>query len=355
MSDFATRLIRWQRAYGRNDLPWQRGRDPYVVWLAEIMLQQTQVETVVPYFERFLDRFPDLPSLARAAQDEVLELWSGLGYYARARNLLAAARRLQTEHAGKFPGDAASLARLPGVGRSTAAAIAAFAFGRREAILDGNVKRVLARCYGVEGYPGDRAVERRLWALAEDLLPERSIEAYTQGLMDLGAKVCTRSRPRCDACPVAGQCVARREDRVAQLPASRPRRAQPRREATWLILRHAGRVLLERRPPTGLWGGLWTFPEFTGSRPRGYCRSRLGFEVDVTRRLEVIEHAFTHFRLRAQPILCELREAPARVESPGRRWVSPQTPSPVAVPTPVRKLLRTLSAEAEREARRANA
>ena len=342
MPDFASKLVRWQRAHGRHDLPWQGSREPYRIWLSEVMLQQTQVEAVIPYYARFVARFPDVASLARGSEDEVLRLWSGLGYYARARNLLAAARRVANELGGRIPADAESLAALPGIGRSTAAAIAAFAFGERAAILDGNVKRVLARCFGVAGYPGERAVEQRLWQLAESLLPARSIEAYTQALMDLGATLCTRVNPRCDACPIARRCVARREGRAAELPAARPKKPKPERRATWLVLVHGERVLLERRPPVGVWGGLWSFPELEGTRLRRFCTQELGCEIARTRRLEPVEHGFTHFRLRAQPLLCAVRGVAAA--APGREWLALARAPDAPVPAPVRKLLGKLRA-----------
>jgi A/G-specific adenine glycosylase len=318
MPGFADSLIAWQRRHGRHGLPWQGTREPYRIWLAEVMLQQTQVATVIPYYERFLARFPRVESLAEASQDEVLRLWSGLGYYARGRNLQAAARRVTAR--GGFPRDAAGLETLPGVGRSTAAAIAVFAFGRRAAILDGNVKRVLARQFGVQDVDAQ-------WELAQRLLPRRGLRGYTQGLMDLGATVCTRSKPACDRCPVARRCVARREGRVAQLPAPRARKALPLKRATWYVHLHAGKVLLERRPEAGLWGGLWTFPE---ERLRGVAKAK---------RLPAIEHRFTHFRLRAQPWLCT---PTSQYESAGRLWVDLADAPGAAVPAPVRKLLRTL-------------
>src|ERR1700682_5011018 len=259
---FSEKLIAWQRRHGRHDLPWQGTRDPYRIWLSEVMLQQTQVATVVPYYERFIARYPGFSELARASEDEVLKLWSGLGYYARGRNLLLAARAVAAR--GEFPRTADEIAELPGVGRSTAAAIAAFAFGERAAILDGNVKRVLARCFGIEGWPGEAAVGRALWSVAERLLPKRGLEAYTQALMDLGATVCTSRQPKCDACPVRSICTARKQGRVADIPARRPRRVLPRRSVTWLVLRHEGGVLVERRPAPGIWGGLWCFPELEG-------------------------------------------------------------------------------------------
>jgi A/G-specific adenine glycosylase len=319
MPGFAASLAAWQRRHGRRGLPWQGTRDPYRVWLAEVMLQQTQVETVIPYYERFLARFPDVRALASASLDDVLRLWSGLGYYARGRNLHAAAQAVVAR--GGFPRDAAGLETLPGVGRSTAAAIAVFAFGRRAAILDGNVKRVLARRFGVTDLDEQ-------WRLAERLLPRRHLRTYTQALMDLGATVCTRSRPDCARCPVARACVARREGRVAELPAPRARKALPLKRATWYVHLHGGKVLLERRPEAGLWGGLWTFPE-----------ERLGGGA-APRRLPVVEHSFTHFRLRAQPWLCEVR-APADAGA-GRLWVDLADAPGAAVPAPVRTLLRTL-------------
>lgn len=323
MRNFASRLAAWQRRHGRRGLPWQGTRDPYRIWLAEVMLQQTQVETVIPFYERFLARFPDVSALAAATQDEVLQLWSGLGYYARGRNLHAAAEAVVAR--GAFPTSQEGLAALPGVGRSTAAAIAVFAFGRRAAILDGNARRVLARCFGVEG-------EKPQWQLAEALLPARAVRTYTQALMDLGATVCRRANPLCERCPVATLCVARREGRVAQLPAPRPRKPLPLKRATWFVYVRAGEVLLERRPGAGLWGGLWAFPE-----------SRL-YDAPPPRKLAALEHGFTHFRLRAQPLLCVLRDAAPRAEAPGRRWLALAEAAAAAVPAPVRRVLRSLLA-----------
>jgi len=344
MHDFARSIVRWQRQHGRRGMPWQGVRDPYRVWLSEVMLQQTQVDAASAYYRKFVARFPDLRSLARAPEDEVLRLWSGLGYYARARNLHAAARELVDARAGRFPRSAEALAALPGIGRSTAAAIAVFAFGRKAAILDGNVKRVLARCFGIAGFPGEAAVERQLWTLAERLVRVRSVRAYTQGLMDLGATVCRRARPLCGVCPVAACCVAKRDGRIAQLPAPRPRKTTPLRKARWLIALHAGRVLLERRPPSGLWGGLWTFPEARGGDARSLGRA-IGCEIASLHRLPPLEHGFTHFRLRAQPLLCEVRHCTPRAEQAGRLWLDVADAVHSAVPVPVRNLLRQLAAK----------
>jgi A/G-specific adenine glycosylase len=330
---FAERLVLWQQRHGRSDLPWQGTRDPYRIWLSEIMLQQTQVSAVIPYYERFLARFPTIDALAQASEDEVLQLWSGLGYYARGRNLHAAAREIA---ARGFPRNAQAIEALPGVGRSTAAAIAAFAFGERAAILDGNVKRVLARCFGIEG-------EKALWAQAERLLPGTDIEIYTQALMDLGATVCVRSNPRCGLCPVTAQCVARKTGRTAELPAPRARRPLPQKAVTWLVLRHRGDVLLEKRPSPGIWGGLWSFPESNDEDP-GRSIQRLGYRLQAVSALATLEHGFTHFRLQIRPLLCEVEQQASTAQMPGRLWIAPQDAAGAALPTPVRKLLSALAA-----------
>jgi A/G-specific adenine glycosylase len=308
---FAANLIGWQRQHGRRNLPWQNTRDPYRIWLSEVMLQQTQVSAVIPYYERFLARYPTVAALAAASEDEVLRLWSGLGYYARGRNLLRAAREVHAS--GGFPSNAEKIAELPGIGRSTAAAIAVFAYGERAAILDGNVKRVLSRVYG--------AGEAQLWKLAERLLPKGAIEAYTQGLMDLGATICKRV-PDCTTCPVKARCVARQTGRIGELPARRAKKALPWRQASWFVFRQQGKILLERRPSPGIWGGLWCFPE---RRPAG-CR--------IKRKLPPIEHGFTHFRLRIQPLLC------AGTPENAGSWMDLDEARRAAIPAPVRNLLR---------------
>ncbi len=332
-ASFARRLVRWQKQCGRHDLPWQqKGRaDPYRVWLAEIMLQQTQVATVIPYYRRFLARFPDLACLAAAPAEEVMAQWSGLGYYARARNLQRAAQAIVARHGGRFPQRIEDIGALPGVGRSTAAAIAVFAFGARAAILDGNVRRVLARAFGIAGFPGEKAVEARLWALAESLLPERDLVSYTQGLMDLGATLCLFRRPRCGDCPLAAPCVARREERVAELPTPRARRAVPQRAVTVLILRRRGHVLLERRPPSGIWGGLLSLPELPGGKPP----QKLAGAVS----LPPVRHAFTHFRLDILPLLCETRET---ATPEGGLWLNLKKLDAAPLPAPIRKILENL-------------
>ena len=341
--DFSTRLIRWQRQHGRHDLPWQNTRDPYAVWVSEIMLQQTQVAAVIPYYQRFMARFPDIASLAAADQESVLQYWSGLGYYSRARNLHAAAQRILSEHGGVFPPDPGAIEALPGIGRSTAAAIAAFCFGVRTAILDGNVKRVLARCFGIDGWPGEPGVEKRLWALADSLLPAGDIATYTQGLMDLGATLCTRSKPSCMACPMQDACVALQQNRVGQLPAPRPRKATPLRETAMLMLIHHGEILLVKRPPSGIWGGLWSLPEMDpAGDPQREAEHRFGVRCEVLAPLPDLVHAFTHFRLRIRPQPLRVTGCAQQAQAPGYLWLGLEDAAGAALPTPVRKLLQQL-------------
>ena len=338
---FASRLIAWQKTHGRRDLPWQGTRDAYRIWISEIMLQQTQVATVIPYYERFLATFPDVASLAAAPIERVLEHWSGLGYYRRAHLAHRAARVIVDEHGGAFPRDVEAIVALPGIGRSTAAAIAAFAFAVRGAILDGNVKRALARHAGIEGFPGDAEVERALWQRAEALLPDRDIETYTQAMMDLGATVCLKRSPRCDVCPVASDCVARRERRIDRLPAPRPKQALPQRAVSVLLLQRRGEVLLEKRPATGIWGGLWSLPEVAlGTDIVAHCRTRFAADVAPQPALPPIEHGFTHFRLTLHPQPCAVLGLERRAEEPGFVWLPLAEVSGAALPAPIKKLLR---------------
>jgi A/G-specific adenine glycosylase len=341
LRDFAPRLIAWQQSHGRHDLPWQDTHDPYPVWLSEIMLQQTQVETVIPYYTRFLTRFPDIAALAAAEEDTVMAHWAGLGYYSRARNLHAAARRIAGEHGGRFPQQIEAILELPGIGRSTAAAIAAFAYGQRRAILDGNVKRVLARVFGIDGWPGGKAVENRLWELAETLLPEADIRAYTQGLMDLGATLCTRARPRCEACPFSDDCRANRDGRQSELPGARPRKALPERATAMLILLHGGEILLEKRPAPGIWGGLWSLPECPADAEPRHAASSLGYRPGEISKRPACIHTFTHFRLHIQPWLVPV-ERPLVAAEPGRLWLALDDLEGAALPTPVRRILQAM-------------
>jgi A/G-specific adenine glycosylase len=336
---FAARIVDWQRTHGRHDLPWQRTRDAYRIWVAEIMLQQTQVVTVIPYYDRFLAAFPDVSALARADEDAVLAQWSGLGYYRRARHMHAAAREVVDRHGGTFPRDSATLAALPGIGPSTAAAIAAFASGERGAILDGNVKRVLARHRGIDGDPASPAVESALWALARRLVPREAIGAYTQGMMDLGATLCTRTKPRCGDCPVARDCVARREGRTGELPGKRSRRALPHREVQLVWAERAGDVLLERRPSTGVWGRLWSLPEIdVDADPVAALAERYGIGARLLERLAPIDHAFTHYALTMHP--SRLAAKASRAALPAECiWIARADLAGAALPAPIRRLL----------------
>lgn len=341
--DIAHRVMSWQRLHGRHDLPWQGTRDPYRIWLSEVMLQQTQVATVRDYFARFLHRFPDLPSLARAPLDDVLAAWSGLGYYSRARNLHRCAQVVMSAHGGEWPRRSEALAALPGIGRSTAAAIAAFSFGERAAILDGNVKRVLARVLGFEADLARPANERALWRAAHALLPARGIEVYTQGLMDLGATLCLARQPRCEACPLAPPCVARQRARQSSLPLKSRRLKRGRRSHALLWLRQGDRHWLQQRPDVGVWAGLWSLPERDAVEAWIDCSTQWPGTGEM---LAPIEHALTHFDWTLQPLCWTLpsRLAAARrvaVEAaigPGR-WFTQGDALALGLPAPVRKLL----------------
>ncbi len=329
---FADRLLAWFDEHGRKDLPWQRDPSPYPVWVSEIMLQQTQVATVIPYFNRFVDRFPDVHALAAAPLDEVLHLWSGLGYYARARNLHRSARIVAGEYGGNLPDDIDALQRLPGIGRSTAGAILALAHDRRQPILDGNVKRVLCRYHAIGEWPGKPAVEKRLWTLAETATPERRARDYTQAIMDLGATLCTRARPDCARCPQADGCAARREGRPTAYPASKPKSLRPERDATLLLLTDPDRgILLERRPPAGVWGGLWSLPEAPEAcrdedAIRAWCAQALGCRIGALAPLPEVRHGFTHFMLAIRPLQACVTETAALMEAGRFVWYNGASP-----------------------------
>jgi A/G-specific adenine glycosylase len=343
MSDFASRLITWQKMHGRHDLPWQNTSDPYAIWVSEIMLQQTQVSSVIGYYRKFMQRFPNITSLALATQEDVLQHWSGLGYYSRARNLHHAATIIMEQYHGDFPQDFAIIQTLPGIGRSTAAAIASFAFNQIQTILDGNVKRVLARHFLVEGWPSSPKVEKDLWRLAEELLPKQDMVAYTQGLMDLGATLCSRSKPQCSNCPLMKTCAAYQHNRVTELPTPKPRKVIPEKFTTMLILQHGDEVLLEKRPPTGIWGGLWSFPE---------TDVKLGFETivlnqfamiaETSQPLPALSHAFTHFKLHIQPQPMQVLTVSPNICEPKYVWLSIDDAIGAAISTPIRKILHSL-------------
>jgi A/G-specific adenine glycosylase len=335
---FARQIARWQRQAGRHDLPWQNTRDPYLIWLSEIMLQQTQVATVAGYFQRFLAHFPDIQALAAAPLDAVLALWAGLGYYARARNLHACAHQVVEHYDGRFPDSAAKLAELPGIGRSTAAAIAVFAYQERAAILDGNVKRVLCRHFAIAGAPVGQ-VEKNLWLLAESLLPAASdMTSYTQGLMDLGATLCLRRKPRCEICPLLASCLARQQGREEDFPAPRmPRAPKPCRSALFLLITDGSRILLQRRPLKGIWGGLLALPE--GKE----WLSRLKLVPCKSQPLPAREHVFTHFRLEIQPLLCRVAHMPTLAATPELECLPLETALKSGIPAPVARLLQELA------------
>jgi A/G-specific adenine glycosylase len=372
MPSFSSRLIAWQHQHGRHDLPWQAA-DAYRVWLSEIMLQQTQVAAVIPYYQRFVASFPTIEALAAASEEQVLAHWSGLGYYARGRNLHRAAQIIVEKYRGEFPREFEQIVELPGIGRSTAAAICALAWHERCAILDGNVKRVLARYCGISGSPSVKAVEAKLWQQAEALLPEinnaaipakagiqslnkavlplsrelrekdslsiSDISTYTQALMDLGATLCMRSKPKCGECPVRGDCVAFQNGRVSELPTPRPRKAVPEMSTTFLLLMHGNDILLEKRPGSGIWGGLWCPPQFDDENAAREWFVQNGMTASDGERLATFTHTFTHFKLHITPLKIQLSRKPLRAAQPGSVWLDVEEALRAAIPTPVRALL----------------
>lgn len=385
MLDFATRLITWQKKYGRHQLPWQQTRNAYHIWLSEIMLQQTQVNTVIDYYQRFLEKFPTVEKLAHASLDEVMSMWAGLGYYSRARNLHRCAQEVVMHHSGVFPRDPQQLIKLPGIGKSTAAAISAFAYGAHAAILDGNVKRVFTRIFGISGHPSNKVIEQQLWHLAETLLPARDIEAYTQGLMDFGATLCKRTQPLClkqaSLCPFSECCIAYQENRISELPTPKPKKTLPLRHAVVLIVKHQSQILLERRPPTGIWGGLWCLPQIDLSDaipwPNTLDDTWLGTaqkigQIISYRMLPEHLHTFTHFRLRLLPLILEVEKtqgtkrvhqntfsyakhsqqehlhasyltSTVACEMTSPQWFSLTAPTSIGMPAPVARILKTLA------------
>jgi len=343
VADFGARLLAWFDEHGRHDLPWQHPRTPYRVWLSEIMLQQTQVSVAAPYFERFMAALPELPALAAATQDEVLALWSGLGYYARARNLHAAAKMCVDIHAGELPRDAEALHALPGIGRSTAGAILAQAWGERAAILDGNVKRVLCRVHGIEGWPGTPVIEKKLWVIAESLLPDSRLADYTQAQMDFGATLCTRADPACTLCPLQHDCIAFRDGRTAELPWPKPGKPLPQRSAHVLVIEDdAGRVLLQRRPPTGVWACLWSLPEHADlTEARHWLERHVDDDLKRLQAGEPVMHGFSHYRLQILPHrITGVRVRAAIGDNDDLRWASRAELAGIGLPAPVRRLLK---------------
>lgn len=335
--DFSTRLLNWFDHHGRHDLPWQINIDAYRVWVSEIMLQQTQVGTVIPYFQGFMQRFPDIQSLASASEDAVLQHWSGLGYYTRARHLRQAAQIVCQQYDGQLPQSIEQLQALPGIGRSTAGAIAAIAYQQHSCILDGNVKRVLARHFAIAGWPGRAAVSRQLWAYAEVLTPQQRVADYTQAIMDLGATVCRRSRPDCAHCPLADSCLAHAEDNAAAYPGRRAARSLPLRQTTmYLIVNRQREVLLQKRPPSGIWAGLWSLPE-SEATPRHIVWQQ-------QQHWPPLRHTFSHFHLDIQPVECRVkRNGRAVMDAQQWRWHPLDQSPPFGLAAPVKKLLLQLA------------
>lgn len=351
---FADAVLEWFDRHGRTDLPWQLDPSPYRVWVSEIMLQQTQVAVVIPYFERFIGRFPDLQSLAEAPQQDVLRYWSGLGYYARARNLHRAAQLARDTHQGRLPDQLALLQALPGIGRSTAGAILSLALGQPHPILDGNVKRVLTRCFAIPGWPGQAKVQGQLWTLASELTPSiapgdqhpgNRVAAYNQAMMDLGATLCTRRKSACHRCPLASGCLARAQGNPSLYPAPKPKRQRPSRQTTWLVIQDPeGRILLERRPPQGLWGGLMTLPEVQNAETiDAWCRHQFGVGTQRVEKLPPRRHSFSHFDLEIHPVLIALSKTPGMVaEDDGWSWTALDATDELPLPAPVKRLLEDL-------------
>ena len=358
---FSSAVIAWQKQHGRHALPWQNTRDAYRVWLSEIMLQQTQVSAVIPYYEKFLQSFPTVQALANAPSEAVMAHWSGLGYYTRARNLHACAKMIVSDYDGKFPADPALLMALPGIGRSTAAAISAFSYGTIAAILDGNVKRVFARVFGIDGYPGAKPIEDAMWLRANALLPERDIESYTQGLMDLGATLCTRSSPSCPRCPLVQRCVAYAEQRTAELPVRKPKKIQREKQALMPIILFGNQVLLEQRANSGIWGGLLSLPELDGmteSLRTDSTEKTTDLSNDTQQRIQrfseqfgavsaikpvpLVRHGFTHFNLSIHAFEVRLTQLQAQVAEPRYVWLDLAAVNSAPLPAPIKSILLAL-------------
>jgi A/G-specific adenine glycosylase len=347
--NFAHRIVNWQSVHGRQGLPWQDTKDPYRIWLSEIMLQQTQVVTVIPYYQRFLERFPTIAALAAASQEDVMPFWAGLGYYARAHNLHRCAQALVADWGGKFPPSATEISTLPGIGRSTAAAIAAFAYAERSPILDGNVKRVFTRHFGIDGEPAKREIEQRLWQLADaqvEQAPDLNMARYTQGLMDLGATLCTGGKPDCARCPVGNTCVAKRDGRQQELPTPKARKTLPERKTGMLVLHHQGAIFLQQRPSPGIWGGLWSLPEFDAENSPQAAARTLGLNANDHYELAAFAHTFSHYRLHVRPCYMSVNKPPSTRLSDSAAmahcWISGDQLASVALPAPVKKLLTDL-------------
>lgn len=343
MIKFSDKILQWFDVHGRKDLPWQQDINSYRVWVSEVMLQQTQVKTVIPYFERFMTSFPSVEVLANAEQDAVLKHWSGLGYYARARNMHKTAKQVCGEFSGSLPEDIATLQSLPGIGRSTAAAILSLSGNQKEAILDGNVKRVLCRYYTVEGWTGKSAVLKKLWKLAEGLLPDSRYADYTQAMMDLGATLCTRTKPRCEICPLSAECQALKQGNQTDYPNKKPNKKLPEKEVVMLILQDASKaVFMQKRPPVGIWGSLWCFPQFDNQDDAEYwLHNSISKSATKTDKLPVLSHTFSHFRMHIQPLIisCETPLKMGVMEKDESLWYNITTEFNGGLAAPVQQLI----------------
>lgn len=340
-SDFSQAVLNWFDEHGRHDLPWQHNKTPYRVWVSEIMLQQTQVVTVIDYYQRFMNRFPDVQSLAVAEQDEVLHYWTGLGYYARARNLHKCAQTVVEEFAGEFPKSVEDLESLSGIGRSTAGAIASISMGIHASILDGNVKRVLSRFHAVEGWPGNKKVADEMWLIAERYTPAKRTGEYTQAMMDLGATLCSRSKPQCQICPLQAQCEAYAQDRVKAFPFSKPKKEKPIRATRMLMLEWDGRILLKQQPSSGIWGGLWIFPMMDVDQPM-MEHELLSHATQSIHEGEVFRHTFSHYHLDIHPVHIRLAKPIDVISEAKQLWYNLEQPDSVGLAAPVKKLLESL-------------
>ena len=351
-NDFSKQLLKWFAQHGRKDLPWQKDMTPYRVWISEIMLQQTQVVTVIPFYEKFMRSFPDIKTLAQAPLDHVLHHWSGLGYYARARNLHKCAQTIANEFNGVFPQDIETVVSLPGIGRSTAGAILSLAYKQHHAILDGNVKRVLTRYFAIDGWPGTPAIEKQLWQLAEQITPKKDIDKYTQAIMDLGATLCTRSHPSCDTCPVRRDCIAHAHGNETAYPSSKPKKDKPVQKTAFLVITNPhGEIFLEKRPPSGIWGGLWSFPEWRGQhfnekKINAWCLENFGFRIASVERKHGFRHTFSHYHLDITPVHAKVTKTSGlRVEDREAVWYNLKQPEARGLAAPVTRILNELIEE----------
>jgi A/G-specific adenine glycosylase len=343
MASVAEAIIHWQKKHGRHDLPWQNTTDPYAIWVSEIMLQQTQVTSVIGYYAAFMQRFPDIASLANATQEQVLQSWSGLGYYSRARNLHNASQIIVDDFNGIFPTHFDDIISLPGIGRSTAAAISTFALDIPQPILDGNVKRVFARYFLIEGWTGKPAIQQQLWSIAEQENPKQDAIAYTQGLMDLGSSICTRSKPKCHVCPLRTSCQALAQNKINSLPTPKPKKALPQKETTMLIIQMGKEVLLEKRPQKGIWAGLWSLPEISSSQIATEAAKQLfGLDTEPEETLQIVHHAFTHYKLAITPQPLTVISTNKQT-APNAIWIPIEEAIGAAIPSPVRNILRKVA------------